>query len=188
MVELTKKIVLPGEELSTAEEFEEGENTFEENDLVFSDSVGEAEFDSKNYTVKVNKRKNVKLFHPGTRVYGIVTGVRKNSVHIKILEAYDKKEPRVFAKSNASIMISGISRNYVRNTHEQFKIGDVVLAEVSDVKPYGITLRTDKPELGVIRAYCSKCRKPMHLSHGKLMCTSCGSIENRKLSSKYSLK
>ena len=188
MVELTKKIVLPGEELSTAEEFEEGENTFEENDLVYSDSVGVAEFDPKNYRVKVVKKKSVKLFHPGTTVYGIVTGVRKNSVHVKILEAYDKKVARIFTKSNASIMISAISRDYVKNIHDQFKIGDIVKAEVADVKPYGVNLRTDKPELGVVRAYCSKCRKPLHLSHGKLMCTSCGSIENRKLSSEYSLK
>lgn len=188
MVVLDKKIVMPGDELSTAEEFEDGENTFQEHDTVFSDSMGEAEFDSKNYEVRVRKRKNVKLFHPGTRIYGVVTGVRKSSVSIKILEAYDGKEPRVFTRSHASIMISAISRDYVKNIRGEFKIGDIVVAEVEDVKPYGTNLRTNKPNLGVLRAYCTKCRRPLHLSHGKLMCTGCGSIEQRKLSSDYSLK
>ena len=185
---MDKKIVLPGEELSTAEEFEEGENTFTEEDSVYSDSIGKVEFDSKNYEVSVKKKKNVKLFSPGTKIYGLVTGIRKSSVSIKILEAYDGIEPRVFTRSRASIMVSVISRDYVKDIRAEFKIGDIVVAEVEDVKPYGVNLRTDKPELGVLRAYCTKCRKPLHLSHGKLMCTSCGSLEHRKLSNEYSLK
>ncbi len=185
---MDKKVVLPGEELSTAEEFEEGENTFQERDSIYSDSLGKAEFDAENYVVNVEKKKNVKLFHPGTKVYGKVTSIRKNSVRIKILEAYDGKEPRVFMKSHASIMISMISKDYVKDLRSCYRIGDIIAAEVEDVKPYGINLRTDKPELGVVRAYCAKCRAPMHLSNGKLMCTACGGIGTRKLSSEYSLK
>jgi len=188
VIDLDKKMVLPGEELSTAEEFENGENTFESKDMIYSDSVGEVKFDPANYEVKVVKKKTVKLFHPGTRIYGKITGIRKSSVSVKILEAYDGKEPRVFSKSRASIMISVVSSDYVKNLRDNFRIGDIIVAEVEEVKPYGINLKTNKPELGVVKAYCSKCRKPMQLSNGKLMCTGCGSIEQRKLSSEYSLK
>lgn len=185
---MSKRIVLPGEELSTAEEFEGGKNTFQEQGIVFSDSIGEAEFDSKNYEVKVKKAKNVKIFSPGTKVYGIVTAVRKSYAFIKILEAYDGKEPRVFTKSHATLMISVISRDYIKDIHSELKIGDIIVAEVDSIKPWGVFLRTNKPDLGIVKAYCSNCRKPLHLSHGKLMCTNCGSLEKRKLSRNYALK
>lgn len=185
---MKEKIVSPGEELGTAEEFQEGENTFQENGFVFSDSVGKAEFDSQNYEVKVQSRKEVKLFHPGSRVYGIITATRKNRAYVKILKAFDNSEQRVFTKSKATLMIAAISKDYVKDIRNRFRIGDIILAEVETVKPYGINLRTNKPELGVVKAFCSKCRNPMQFSGKKLMCTNCGNVEKRELSKNYSLK
>lgn len=185
---MAKKVVLPGEELSTDEEFEGGDNTFNENGFVYSDSLGTAEFDPQNYEVKVKKKKTVELFRPGAKVYGVVSTVRKNSVTIAIKEAYWNREPQVFSKSRAALMISQVSRDFVRDIKEMFKKGDIVVAEVSSVKPYAVDLRTNKPELGVIRAYCSQCRHAMNYSNSKLMCTNCGSVEHRKISSEYALK
>jgi exosome complex component CSL4 len=187
-IDLSKKIVLPGEELSTAEEFEGRENTFQDDGVVFSDSIGEAEFDSGNYEVKVKKSKPLKIFTPGTKVYGVVSAVRKNYVLISMREAYMGNEKRVLTRSHATIMVSMIAQGYVRDIRDAFRVGDIIVAEVEAIKPYGINLRTNKPDLGVIRAYCSKCRKPLHMVQEKLMCTNCGSLEKRKTGSGYILK
>ncbi|MEM0359924.1 MAG: exosome complex RNA-binding protein Csl4 [Candidatus Diapherotrites archaeon] len=185
---MTKKLVLPGEELGTSEEFEAGENTFQEDGLVCADCIGEAEFDQKNYQVKVKKAKPLKAFTPGTRVYGIVSAVRKNYALITMREAYAGKEKRVLTRGNATLMVSMIANSYIKDIRDAFRVGDIIVAEVESIKPYGVNLRTNKPDLGVVRAYCSKCRKPLHLTQGKLMCTGCGSLEKRKTASEYILK
>ncbi len=185
---MDKKIVMPGEELATVEEFECGENTYSDDEFVYSDSIGKAEFDSENYEVKVTKPKNVLAFTSGTQVIGIVSAVRKNYAFINIREAFEGKEKRVFSKSSATLLISSVSSDYIKDLNEMFKKGDIVKAEIDSIETYRVTIKTNKPELGVVKAFCSNCRAGMQLSQDKLMCTNCGSVENRKLSTEYSLK
>jgi len=185
---MDKKIVMPGEELATVEEFECGENTFSDDESVYSDSIGKAKFDSENYEVSVTNPRNVKLFTPGTQVLGVVGAIRKNYAFINIREAFDGKEKRVFSKRSATLLISSVSSDYIKNLSDMFKKGDIVRAEIESIEPYRVTIKTNKPELGVVKAFCSKCRAGMLLSGEKLMCTKCGSVEDRKLSTEYSLK
>jgi hypothetical protein len=46
--------------------------------------------------------------------------------------------------------------------------------------PLAIDVATNEKGLGVIKAYCSKCRQEMQYSNEKLMCLNCGNIEERK--------
>lgn len=185
---MQKKIVVPGEELAIAEEYAAGESTFEENERIYSAVLGKANYDSQKHEIAVNAEKNVKSFSAGCRVIGHVAAVRKNRVLVKLLKAYLGPEERVLTQFFATLFISNVADRFVKDLSEEFKIGDFIAAEVDSIKPYGVYLRTDKPSLGVIKAYCSKCRAPLYLTNNKLMCKRCGSVEKRKLSAEYILK
>jgi exosome complex component CSL4 len=48
-------------------------------------------------------------------------------------------------------------------------------------------LSTGDEDLGVIKAYCSRCLNDLMRKDAKLVCPSCGNIETRKMSSAYGL-
>jgi exosome complex component CSL4 len=48
-------------------------------------------------------------------------------------------------------------------------------------------LSTGDEDLGVIKAYCSRCMIGLMRKDGKLVCPNCSNTESRKLSSAYGL-
>ncbi len=186
---MREKVVVPGEELGISEEYSSEENTYEDEDgTIYADSVGIARFDDDNREVRVKKNSTVRNFSPGSIVYAIVTGVRKNRVLVNILSAEKNGEKLVVNRSMAMIPIANVSTEFVRDLRNEFRIGDLIKAEVESIKPFGIRLLTNKPGLGVIKAYCSKCRHPLHLIGRELKCTNCGHTEKRKVSREFILK
>jgi exosome complex component CSL4 len=185
---LLKKNVLPGDFLSTEEEFEPGKNAFAENGEVRSDSIGKAAEDTRQKTVSVEKHMDILPARINDTVVGEVVLVKESSANLDILPEPDEHKRKVLLHSSASLPIRFVSRDYVKNIHDMFKIGDLVKAKIASVKPFGIDLKTNEPELGVIRAFCSRCRQPLHLFGAQLKCLACGSTEQRKLSREYSLK
>ncbi|MDD5148316.1 MAG: exosome complex RNA-binding protein Csl4 [Candidatus ainarchaeum sp.] len=179
------KCSLPGEFLATEEEFSKGENTFEENGDIRADSTGLPSEDKKYKIISVSKQKNLVPLSAGSIVFGTVMLVRTNSVSIEMHPLNLKSERQVIGASYAMLPVRNVSREYVEDLKAQFKIGDIVKAKVAEAKPWGIDLRTNEKELGVIKAFCSRCRQPLQLSVTGLKCTSCGNSETRKLSSEY---
>ncbi|MDO8538337.1 MAG: exosome complex RNA-binding protein Csl4 [archaeon] len=186
---LKQKLVLPGEFLTVEEEFLPGMNTFEENGNIFSSKIGEVLFDENNRKVSV-KEKHVlaKMLDRGSIVFARISLVKESTVVVSIISAENNGEPRIFAFSNASIYVSNASSQYVRDLSELFKIGDIIKAKVKEVTKYSIDLATNEPDLGVVKAFCTKCREPMQLFGSTLKCLNCASNENRKLSQDYYLK
>ena len=185
---MKKKTVLPGEFLSTEEEFEAGKNAFPDNGEILAAAIGEVVEDSKQKTVSVQGQKNVSSIRPGDLVLGVVQTVRDNSVTLSIIPQPIEGGRKILAHTRASLPVRMVSRDYVERLKDEFKIGDFVRAKVAKVEVAGIDLRTDEPDLGVIKAFCSRCREPLHLFESQLKCLSCGSNEKRKISQDYTLK
>lgn len=186
---LKQKLVLPGEFLTVEEEFLPGSNTFEVEGNVFSSKIGEVLFDEKNRKVSVKEKKVLaKMLDRGSIVFGRVSLVKESTVVVTIMLAENNEETRIIPFSNASIYVSNVSSQYVRNLSELFKIGDIVKAKVIDVTKYSIDLATNEPGLGIVKAFCTKCRQPMQLFGHDLKCGNCASNETRKLSQDYELK
>ena len=182
------KRVIPGDFLSTEEEFEPGRNAFAEAGEIFSNSVGTVQEDNRQKTVSVKADVDVSSIKPNDVVFGEVMLVKDNSVGLSIFTETSHGSRKVLVNTYASIPIRLVSRDYVKNLKDAFKIGDLVKAKVFSVKPFGTDVKTNEPELGVVKAFCSKCRKPLHLFGRQLKCLSCGSSERRKISSDYLLK
>ena len=183
-----KTIAVPGEFLTTEEEFMPGKNTFERDGSIYSNSLGEAEFDSKTKEVSVKKKNPVSVLDVGTIVYGEVVISRENRAVISISYAEKDGEKKVITLTSATIPVRNAGRGFIKDMRDCFKIGDFVKAKVALAESFAVDLRTNDPGLGVIKAFCSRCRRPLGLFAGKLKCTSCGNTENRIVSPDYMIK
>jgi len=187
---LTKQeLVYPGSFLACEEEFMAGKNTYEEDGNVYSSTIGKATLDSGSHEANVdNASKEAKILQSGSIVIGVVSSVKKNAVLIELVEAKHNGEKRIVHNSNAALPVFNISNGFVKSVQEMFRIGDIIKARVFQVTPYGIDLETKSPELGVIKAYGIKSRKPLVLIDGKLRDPVSGDNESRKISTEYILR
>ncbi len=185
---MKKRLVLPGEFLSTEEEFVPGANAFDSEGNVYSGSLGFVEADSKTKEISVRPSIGLHRLKPGSIAFGRVSLVKENSVSLSLDASPSAEGRQIIAPRGAMIPVRNVSADYVKSLKDCFKIGDIVKAKVTKVLPSGIDLATDHPDLGVVKAFCSNCRKPLHLFGASLKCMSCGSTEKRKIARNYLVK
>lgn len=182
-----KEMVYPGSFLSTEEEFVAGKNATEnENGVVSSTCVGVKEFDLKEREVNVKqKTKIVKPLEEGSIVIAVVRLVKQHAALVEMLSAEKNGETRKILGSFARIPVRNISEEFVENVKDMFRVGDLVKARVVELSPWGIDLETRDKDLGVVKAFCIKCRNPMKLLGRDLKCPVCGDSSPRKVSKDY---
>ena len=169
-------IVVPGEVITTEEEFVAGKNTFAENGLVKATSFGKADFDNDLKEVSI-KGPSIQKLAVGDIIIGRVDLVKESAVVINIIQAEKNKK---MSLTKAQLPIRNVSNVYTSNLRSLFKIGDLVKARVTAANELIVDLATNEKGLGVLMAYCSKCREKMSFSNGKMMCLACGNVEERK--------
>ena len=183
------EFVFPGSELGSGEEFVAGKHAFESEGMVYSDSIGRKALDASKYEAGVERsKKEVKILERGCTVTCIVGFVKQNSVMVEIKSGEFNGEKRVVHDRNGSINVRNIANSYVNSTEDCYRAGDIVKARVIDVTPYGIELETKAPELGVVKAFGIRSRKPLHLIDGRLRDPATGAFEERKVASDYLLR
>lgn len=170
------KYYVPGETITTEEEYLAGKNTFDDNGLIKASCLGEVVFDEnqKEVSIKCNKKNALTL---GDIVYGKVVLVKDKVAVLDIVKAEGDK---VLPITKAQIPVRDIHEGYVTSAKKYFKIGDTVKAKVVSVSELAMDLTTKAEGLGVVIAYCGKCKEPMNFSNDKLMCLNCGNAEERK--------
>ena len=185
-----KKMVFPGDFLTAGEEFTPGENAIEDDDgNVIATTVGNLQFDEQKRVVSVQKKGAVaRPMEQGALVIAKVSLVKENMVVVEMLQAEKNGVPLSIGQSSATIMISRVSRAYVKDLNDAFCVGDWVKAKVVEVSDYGVELMTAEPTLGVIKAFCAHCRQPLGMFSGRLKCPNCGAMAFRTLSQDYALK
>lgn len=177
---------LPGKLLGTEEEFIPGDWAYVEDGRIYSCTTGGAEIGS-------DRRINIKplvtvpsLIRAGMMVYGRVEEIFEPVALVRI----DPVESGNIRQSSVRLMsvlhVSKVKNGYVRNVRDCVRIGDVIKARVEDVRKGEVYLNIKDNNLGVVKAFCSRCRSPLVLRDMLLQCT-CGSREMRKLSSDYGM-
>ena len=179
------EIVLPGEILCTYEEYTHSDWTYVEEGYVKSSIYGRVSVDDVEKTISVISRNAPKQIKVGDTVIGYVTDVKAHKVLITIKKIVGSNRELV-AAYKGYIHISKVSDEYNSTVYDLFKIGDIVEAEVNSILgPEYIELSTLQDNLGVIKAMCVNCRKYMKLNKKHVLECECGTIDSRKLSSKY---
>ena len=179
-----KELRFPGDELVTVEEFTAGEGTYEEEGLIRASVVGKTRVDEKNKTIEVHSENYPPIMRMGEEVIGVIAGVRSSMVMVDIVSVVGRGEREVANRDEGTIHISKISNDFVSEITNCFKNRDIIKAKVIQINP-SLQLTTAGKDLGVIQAYCSRCREKLIRVDRKLKCPSCLNMEQRELSALY---
>jgi len=178
-----KRLVLPGEELGTTEEFLPGSGTYEEGGKIFAAVTGFLDVDLKEMATRVRPLNPPVKLKVGDAVIGTIDEVRSSMVQMQFLKVAGK-DRAISDQGVGSIHVSHIGDGYVPDTESQFHPLDMVRAKVISTDP-SIQLSTAGADFGVIRALCGKCRKPLKLKGTELYCETDKRAETRKLAKSY---
>jgi exosome complex component CSL4 len=177
--------VLPGDVVGSAEEFVPGDYTFARGGVIFASTAGLVKIDPKTRAASVIPKTNAPvMLCQGDIVAGEVIDLKESLVILSL--AFKKgHEDRPLSDEEATIHISNVRNSYVKDLRHLFSLRDIVKAKIIDQRQ--MRLSTGDEDLGVIKAYCSRCLNDLMRKDAKLVCPSCGNIETRKMSSAYGL-
>jgi exosome complex component CSL4 len=177
--------VLPGDVVGSAEEFVPGDCTYAKGGVIFASTAGLVKIDPKTRSAQVIPKTNapVKLSQ-GDIVVGEVIDLKDSLVIVSL--AFKKgHEDRPISDEEATIHISNVRNSYVKDLRQLFSLRDILKAKIIDERQ--MRLSTGDEDLGVIKAYCSRCLNGLVRKDDKLVCLNCDNIETRKMSSSYGL-
>src|SRR5437879_5661726 len=123
------KMVLPGDEIATAEEFEPGEGTYEKNGLVFAATPGVLVLDPGNRVARVRAFNPPAELRVGDIVYGVIDDIRGMMATANILAIHGRAR-QISGESEGPIDISNVSEDYTDDIHDKLRLGDVIRAKV----------------------------------------------------------
>lgn len=178
------KVVMPGDEIAISEEYICGEGTYERDGKILAAVPGHVELDEREKVARVVGFNPPPVLKPEAIVLGVVSEVRNNMVTVQQLEI-EGVGRAIAGDDMGTLHISKISENFTEDIREMFRLGDVVRAKVAQARP-SIQLSTAGAELGVIKAFCTKCREPLVPQKGGLWCDNCERTERRKTAKGYS--
>lgn len=181
---MNKKIVFPGDQLSTSEELLAGDGTYEEEGMIRSNRLGEYIVDDQKRLAIVKPLTSIPvLVKKGDIVLAEVRSVRSSMVICDVFHVTGKNRA-ITGDTNGTLHISEISNGYVKTPEEVYSLGDIFRAKVIQVNP-SLQLTTKGKNLGVIRALCRECRHQLTMKENKLECPNCGHKEKRKTTQDY---
>ncbi|MCX8204283.1 MAG: exosome complex RNA-binding protein Csl4 [Candidatus Nezhaarchaeota archaeon] len=179
-------IVTPGDYVCAIEEFSPGPGVYEEAGTVRACVTGTLSMDMERHVVSVIPMKKSPLIpRKGDIVLGVVSEIRKDVAEVDLYEVEGLKGFSTPFK--ATLHVSEIDVKFVDKVLDVLWLGDILRARVLSFRnPYPLSIKDEK--LGVVLAFCSKCRHPLFLKAGRLTCPMCASQEQRKLSLNYLLR
>ncbi|WP_010477947.1 exosome complex RNA-binding protein Csl4 [Thermococcus zilligii] len=179
-------LVLPGDHLGVIEEYLPGEGVKEENGELIATRAGRVRIDQEKMEIYVEPVTDTPpLPKVGDIVLAQVIDVKPPAVIVNLLRIEGESRREIATSKMAGIHVSSIKNGFVEDLSSEFKIGDIVRARVISNEKSPIQLTTIDPDLGVVYAFCSRCRTPLIRRGDKLICPKCGNIETRKLSRLY---
>lgn len=169
--------------MATSEEYIPGEGTYESRGKIYSAAVGHLEFGEDEKTTKVIIINEPALPKTGDIIIGLIKDTGSNMVTVEILQI-EGKERGIATNTYATIHISRISQSYTDNPRREFRRSELIRAKVIQMKP-SIQLSTNEQDLGIVKAYCLKCRHPLDKKDSTLYCEKCDRTEHRKFSERF---
>jgi len=171
-------VALPGDKLAVSEEFLPGAHAYDDSGLIRALTVGSVQRDMKNMEISVKSAVDPKIIKVGDVVVGQIEAAQSSSATVKI--SYLNGEPTAKDFSGSLSLRSGRpGRGGPRGP--PVKLGDVVRCRVFSLLNGIIHLSINEEDLGVLRALCGNCGKPLLRGGNKAKCDECGNVEERKL-------
>jgi len=131
----------------------------------------------------IPKTKTLNVITEGDIVIVSITDIRESNARVDLVAAEKSLDEEIVNKGNAEIYVSNIKDGFAKSVADEFSVGDIVRAKVIDSSKIGLS--TVDSDLGVLKAYCSKCKTSLTRDGDVLVCGNCGSRERRKLAEGY---
>ncbi len=173
---MSSKQALPGDKIAIIEEFETGQNTFDDGHSIRSLVIGTPEFDKANRVAKIKEIKKIPVPKTGNIIVGNVSALMNNMFAINVM--YVDGRP-----THAGLEVICQARGAKKRI--LVRVGDIVAAKVISLLNGVIHATISEPELGVLFSSCVKCAGKVVSMGSSVKCIDCGYIEERKISSKF---
>ena len=170
---MSEEIILPGDKISSIEEYEAGTNTFDDGNMVRSLVVGIPDINKSERIANVKDSNFLSIPKVGDIVIGTVAAVLSSIIAVSIDYINGKK-----VKSHVECICS--TRKYRKRNIAL--LGDLVALKIIAHLNGTIHADFDGPELGVLFTKCHKCGGGVILVRDAVKCKECSWIEERKLS------
>ncbi len=175
------KLVIPGDFIAVSEEFAAAEGTIEEKDgKITATRVGRSRLDPRSRSASVAPFAATVPLKAGDLVYGKVQDLYDTVALVQFEPVVEKKRFKAASNTYAYLRISEMQRGFVESFRDVLRIGDYVRARIKEVTKMGIYLTVSAPDLGVVKAFCSRCRNQLSFRGRILVCPACGNKEERK--------
>ncbi|EET90200.1 MAG: hypothetical protein LVQ97_01115 [Candidatus Micrarchaeales archaeon] len=191
-------IVMPGDRLSTEEEFLPSRNTYSENGQIYSLVVGRAKVNEGKMEVEPCGA-SIEKFHRHMYVVGEVVGELKSILFVKLDDIKIKDKTYIPSGKDGKILLPRdrppnprFRRDSRPQPHHEAEqkpcgLGDIILAKIAFVDEDTYALEVREEEGGVVYSRCPVCGGVMTLGqrHGELLCQNCKHREMKKVSPMY---
>lgn len=181
-----KKLVLPGDHIGSAEEIIPGQNTYSENDEIYSSAFGE--LNEHERQMDVEKARHLPKPHVGMELYCVVRKISPTKAFLDCVPAAEMERRGSVIEISAVLPVQNIKSERVNEVKDELRTGDIIKAKISKMERGGVDASIYGPSYGVVKAFCTACRDEMVLKGGLLICSGCEGKERRKLSENYSLR
>ena len=173
---MSQKPTLPGDKIAIIEEFETGDNTFDDGQSIRSLVVGTADFDKTNRIARINEIKKPAVAKVGDIIIGNVSALMNNMFAINML--YINGIP-THSGLECICQAKGAKKRIL------VRVSDIVTAKIISLLNGVVHATINEPELGVLFTQCNKCAGKAVPIGNNIKCVDCSYIEERKLSTKF---
>lgn len=185
----TKTPIIPGEHLSSIEEFESGKNTYIDNGTIRSTAVGKKVYDFRTRIVRIDRKNSPMLPKIGDVLVGYVEMLFGSMLSIRILFINEKKSSSGFSAITSARVSGGgwgRDRGDRRGGKAIFRVGDIIKGRVVSMLNSTIHIVIDEKEFGLLYTICYNCGgDTVRVNNNTIKCIECGLYEERKLTHDY---
>jgi exosome complex component CSL4 len=173
---MSESITFPGDRIASIEEYEAGQNAFDDGNDVRASVVGKVDIDKKERIAHVKHSSVISIPKVDDIVIGAVTAVLGSMIAVSI--DYINGKPQ---SSNVECICA--TRNLRKRRIALVK--DIVCVKI--ISHLNGTIHADikGTQLGVLFTKCVKCGKKVIQIRDAVKCTECSWIDERMLSSNF---
>ncbi len=184
---MVEELLFPGDFIANAEEFLPGEGTYQEDGKIFSAEVGLVNKDLEGRVVKVEttSNKTPTLQRKGLTAVGVIAKTSEKAAFIDLLPVEDNTHRYIPIPASTVLRVNNIKRGFVKSLKDEFSVGDIVRVRILEADSQNVVVSTEGIELGVIKAFCNKCRNALDKDDKGLVCPECGWKDHRHLAKDY---
>ena len=173
---MSENATFPGDKIASIEEYEAGDNTFDDGDMVRAATVGEKDMNKTTRTISINHPKMLSIPKVGDTIIGTVAAVMSSMIAVSI--DYINGKPT----TSKVECVCGTRNLRIRNVA---LVNDIVTLKILNHLNGTIHAAINEPELGIIFTKCRKCGGKVVSMRDAIKCTECSWIDERKLSTNF---